>query len=110
MRCMGRGCTLLLPSSSPSLSIVLFWLRSLCRSGAASALMRNKVIKKIKYQEINPEDIFLDSANLPGFDEHRFEGRIEKPMGQEAFLVLKIVLALVMLALVSKLWLLWLGI
>src|SRR3989344_7858428 len=62
--------------------------------------------KRKKYQDINPEDIFLDSTNLPGFDEHRFEGRIEKPMGQEAFLVLKIVLALVMLALVSKLWIL----
>ena len=62
--------------------------------------------KRKKYQDINPEDIFLDSTNLPGFDEHRFEGRIEKPMGKEAFMALKIVLALVMLALVSKLWIL----
>ncbi|MEX2013696.1 MAG: penicillin-binding transpeptidase domain-containing protein [Parcubacteria group bacterium] len=59
-----------------------------------------------KYQDIDPEDIFLDSENLPGFEEHRFEGRIEKPMGQETFLVLKIVLAVMILALISKLWVL----
>lgn len=59
-----------------------------------------------KYQDINPEDIFIDSENLPGFEEHRFEGRIEKPMGQETFLVLKIVLAVIILALISKLWVL----
>jgi len=59
-----------------------------------------------KYQDINPEDIFLDSTNLPGFEEHRLEGRIEKPMGRETFLIMKIVLALIILALVSKLWIL----
>lgn len=63
-------------------------------------------IKKRKYQDINPEDIFLDSTNLPGFEEHRFEGRIEKPMGRETFLILKIVLALIVLALISRLWVL----
>lgn len=59
-----------------------------------------------KYESINPEDIFLDSENLPGFDEHRFEGRIEKPMGRETFLVLKIILALLIMTLISKLWVL----
>ncbi|MFZ2484921.1 MAG: penicillin-binding transpeptidase domain-containing protein [Minisyncoccia bacterium] len=74
--------------------------------------MLNKLIRKIKkpfrrkYQDINPEDIFLDSTNLPGFEEHRFEGRIEKPMGEQTFLVIKIVLALIVIALVSKLWVL----
>lgn len=57
-----------------------------------------------RYQDINPEDIFLDSKNLPGFEEYRLEGRIERPMGRETFLVLKIVLGLLILALVSKLW------
>ncbi|MDO8728712.1 MAG: penicillin-binding transpeptidase domain-containing protein [bacterium] len=61
-------------------------------------------IKKRKYQDISPEDIFIDSTNLPGFEEHRFEGRIEKPMGQRTFFVIKIVLFLLILALVSKLW------
>lgn len=59
-----------------------------------------------KYQDINPEDIFLDSTNLPGFEGHRLEGRIEKPVGREIFLIVKIVLALIILILVSKLWVL----
>src|SRR3989344_382280 len=59
-----------------------------------------------KYQDINPEDIFLDSTNLPGFEEHRFEGRIERPMGRKIFLILKIVLVVVILSLVSRLWVL----
>lgn len=59
-----------------------------------------------KYEDINPEDIFLDSANLPGFDEHSLEGRIEKPMGRGTFLGLKIVLALIVVGLLSKLWIL----
>ena len=63
-------------------------------------------MKKRKYQDINPEDIFLDSTNLPGFEEHRFEGRIERPMGRETFLILKIVLGVIVLALISRLWVL----
>lgn len=37
--------------------------------------------KKQKYIEIDPDEIFLDSRNLPSFDKHQFEGRIEKPIG-----------------------------
>src|SRR3990167_5172228 len=63
-------------------------------------------IKKRQYQDINPEDIFIDATNLPGFEEHRFEGRMEKPMGWETFFILKIVLSVIILALVSRLWVL----
>lgn len=63
-------------------------------------------IKKRKYQDISPEDIFIDATNLPGFEEYRFEGRIEKPMGRKTFLLTKIVFVLTILALVSKLWVL----
>jgi penicillin-binding protein 2 len=59
-----------------------------------------------KYGDINPEDIFIDSTNLPGFEEHRFEGRIERPVRPETFFVLKVVLALIIIALISKLWVL----
>jgi penicillin-binding protein 2 len=60
----------------------------------------------LKYQDISPEDIFIDSTNLPGFDEHRFEGRIEKPMGRRTFFMTKIILILIVIALGSKLWIL----
>lgn len=59
-----------------------------------------------KYRDINPEDIFIDSTNLPDFDEGRFEGRIEKPMNSYTFLWVKIVFAIILIVLGSKLWVL----
>ncbi len=35
-------------------------------------------------REIDPDEIFLDSKNLPGFNKDQFEGRIEKPIGMGA--------------------------
>lgn len=32
------------------------------------------------YADIAPEDIFIDSSNLPRFDRNQFEGRLEKPI------------------------------
>ncbi len=71
--------------------------------------MYRKLLRKIrakKYQDINPEDIFIDSTNLPGFDEKRLQGRIEKPMGRRTFFILKSVLILIILILIGKLWVL----
>lgn len=33
-------------------------------------------------KEIDPDEIFLDSSNLPEFNEHQFEGRFEKPISR----------------------------
>jgi len=33
--------------------------------------------------EIAPDEIFLDSSNLPNFDVYQFEGRIEKPISKK---------------------------
>lgn len=57
-----------------------------------------------KYQDINPEDIFLDSTNLPGFEEYALEGRIERPISHKTFSFLKIFLGVLMLLLVGRLW------
>jgi penicillin-binding protein 2 len=35
--------------------------------------------------EIYPDEIFLDAKNLPDFDTHQFEGRIEKPIHPAVF-------------------------
>lgn len=77
-----------------------------------SAFFLNKVKSSLgmkrrvggKYKDINPEDIFLDSTNLPGFQEHALEGRIERPIGPATLSGIKIVLALLALSLVGKLW------
>ncbi len=56
--------------------------------------------KRKRAHEIAPDEIFLDASNLPRFDRHQFEGRLEKPIGQQvvalagiAFLCLLLLLA-----------------
>lgn len=39
-------------------------------------------------REIDPDEILLDSSNLPNFDTAQFEGRIEKPIGKGVFTIL----------------------
>lgn len=43
--------------------------------------------KKFKksYSPIEPDEIFLDSQNLPEFDRYQFEGRIEQPIAPRVF-------------------------
>lgn len=71
--------------------------------------MLSQVIRKFKKRlargsrEINPEDIFLDSANLPGLNRDRFEGRMVEPIGDATYWGLKIVLLVIALFLGGKL-------
>ncbi len=60
--------------------------------------------KKIFDPEIAPDEIFLDSINPGAFDRARFEGRLEKPLHGNSFLLLGGVLTLVCLALVAQAW------
>ncbi len=46
---------------------------------------KKKYIKKSR--EIAPDEIFLDSSNLPKFDTHQFEGHIEKPISYRTIVV-----------------------
>src|ERR1035437_9146311 len=63
--------------------------------------MPNQFIRKVKksmgskYRDINPEDIFLDSTNLPGLNRERFEGKMERPIGRGMFFWIKIILVVV---------------
>jgi penicillin-binding protein 2 len=55
-------------------------------------------------REIDPEDVFIDSANLPRFEKDRFQGKIEKPMGGRTFFFFKLVLLFFAVLLSGKLW------
>ena len=44
---------------------------------------------------MDPEDIFLDTRNLPGFDTIRFEGRLERPISRPIFAMISILFGLV---------------
>ncbi|TSC69817.1 MAG: penicillin-binding protein 2, partial [Parcubacteria group bacterium Gr01-1014_49] len=60
--------------------------------------------KKRWDSEIAPDEIFLDSSNAPAFDRARFEGRLEKPLPQSAFLSLAGMLTLFFLVLITRAW------
>ena len=42
---------------------------------------------KNRIKDIDPDEIFLDSENLPNFNVNQFEGRIEKPITINTFIV-----------------------
>lgn len=50
-----------------------------------SKRISSKLLKQMS-QNIDPDQVFLDSKNLPGFNRDQFEGRIEKPISQIAIL------------------------
>lgn len=55
-------------------------------------------------KEITPDEIFLDSSNLPGFDVDQFEGRLEKPISRKVLYFLMVCFLMVALLFSSKLW------
>lgn len=57
----------------------------------------NIKIRKIKRisSEISPDEIFMDSSNIPGFNDQQFEGRIEKPISKYSILFLGLFFLLV---------------
>lgn len=54
--------------------------------------------KKLFVREIEPDEIFLDSSNLPKLDASQFEGRVEWPVSPAAILAVGVIFAAVMLA------------
>ena len=52
--------------------------------------------------EIEPDEIFLDSSNLPKFDTHQFEGRLVSPISKRNITLLTVFFSLVFAALVVK--------
>src|SRR3989338_9218527 len=66
-------------------------------------MMRLFRFKKKKQIEIYPEDIFLDSTNLSGFDSQQFEGRIEQPIKKTSITTFSVFFLLVGFVFVWKL-------
>jgi penicillin-binding protein 2 len=58
-------------------------------------------MSKKKY-EIYPDEIFMDSQNLPEFDETQFEGRLERPLSKNIFTSLRLIFLLVAVIFVSR--------
>lgn len=58
--------------------------------------------KRIKDKELAPDEIFLDSSNLPQFDTTRLEGRLEKPVSERTFAGIMIVVTLILVAFIGQ--------
>ena len=54
--------------------------------------------------EIAPEDIFIDSSNLPQFNKHQFEGRLEKPIAMRSAFMVGLFFCLVVLIFTGRLF------
>lgn len=52
--------------------------------------------------EIAPDEIFLDSSNLPSFDTDQFEGRLEQPLEQRSYALLGILFACVFIGYTAR--------
>ncbi len=55
-------------------------------------------------RDIDPDEIFLDSQNLPEFDTNQFEGRIEKPISRNVFTFVVMFVVIVGSIFCYKLW------
>lgn len=60
--------------------------------------------KKKKTKDIEPDEIFLDSRNLPDFDQNSLEGQIEKPLSNNAILLVGLFFFLIIVFFLSQLW------
>jgi len=54
--------------------------------------------------DIDPDEIFLDSQNLPDFDNNQFEGRIEKPISNGVLRLITFFIIFVGVVFIYKLW------
>lgn len=71
-----------------------------------SAMNLFRRTKSCVRRDIDPDEIFLDSQNLPGFDVNQFEGRIEKPVSMGSMVALSAVFLLMLAVLLGRAWVL----
>lgn len=57
-------------------------------------------------ENIDPDEIFIDAHNLPDFDVHQFEGRLEQPISKMSLTILASIFLLVVCGYMTRLWIL----
>ena len=65
-----------------------------------------RFFRRYRGRELAPDEIFLDSRNLPKFNTHQCEGRLEKPISRGALQILGFFFILIGVVFSSKAWLL----
>ncbi len=59
---------------------------------------------KKEYTEIDPDEILLDSSNIPKYDSYQFEGRLEKPISKATLVTTGMLFALIMTIFIIRTW------
>lgn len=67
---------------------------------------RRLFAKKFTSRSVNidPDEIFLDSKNLPQFDTYQFEGRIEKPINISSVVIVSVCFVMLVAILIGRAW------
>ena len=63
----------------------------------------------IRNREIEPDEIFIDSTNLPEFNTDQFEGRIERPISRSSVVAIGVVFFIIIIIFGWKVWDLQIG-
>jgi len=63
-----------------------------------------KNVRRKRNRDIAPDEIFIDSQNLPDFNRHQFEGRLEKPISKNIFGMVTVFIVFVGVLFGYKLW------
>lgn len=58
--------------------------------------------RKAKIREVDPDEIFLDSSNLPSHNKKQFEGRVERPVTGKAIWSVGVAFVIVALAFTAR--------
>lgn len=65
-------------------------------------IFRRRRRGRLQVREIAPEDVFLDSSNLPGYDSGQFEGHVERPVSRGAFVSIGLIFFLIVTVFAGK--------
>lgn len=60
--------------------------------------------RRISSGEISPEDVLLDSRNIPNFDLDQFEGRLVKPISRLTLIITGSIFTIIVLVFIVRAW------
>lgn len=67
-------------------------------------IYRRHKIKPISSKDFDLDEVFLDSANMPGFDTNHMEGRIEKPISRTSIFIMGGFFVLIAIIFIGRVW------
>lgn len=69
-------------------------------------LRKIRKIRRYRDPLVEPDEIFLDSQNLPDFDTQQFEGQMERPLARRSLVSVGILFSIIVVLFSGRLWIL----